>query len=77
MLGLYGKYFYIVHTISRVVKSESLQQCSIIKKTAAVKKSITIVEESESHIGKHNRGIITPCCAALGAVAARHRMHAT
>jgi hypothetical protein len=37
------------HTISRVVKSESLQQCSIIKKTAAVKKSITVVEESESH----------------------------
>ena len=49
MLGLYGKYFYIVHTISRVVKSESLQQCSIIKKTAAVKKGITVVEESESH----------------------------
>ena len=37
------------HTISRVVKSESLQQCSIIKKTAAVKKGITVVEESESH----------------------------
>ena len=45
--------------------------------TAAVKKSITVVEESESHTGKHNRGIIRPCCAASGTrtVAARHLMH--
>jgi hypothetical protein len=39
--------------------------------TAAVKKSITVVEESESHTGKHNRGIIRPCLARQGLVPAR------
>ena len=41
--------------------------------TAAVKKSITVVEESESHTGKHNRGIIRPCmlcCVGRGRCAA-------
>ena len=51
-----------------------------INKTAAPKKSITVVEESESHTEVHNHGIKNhvanwPCCGASGAVAARHLMH--
>ena len=61
--------------MSASAKRNSLLRCLIIKKTAEHMMSITISVEPASHTHAHNREIIVTCCAALGAVAARHMRH--